>query len=97
MQSQNMKTCRMKFRDQTLTSTGTCGPFNPPPPSNSWISILCGVPPFSPLLQIPTKYAPLPRLLGRATVEMKVTYVNNPEVKVATHPVSRNDSTQLVG
>ena len=30
MQNQNTETCRMKFRGQTLTSTGTRGPSNPP-------------------------------------------------------------------
>ena len=30
MQNQNIKTRRMKFRGQTLTSIGMSGPFNPP-------------------------------------------------------------------
>ena len=40
MQNQNIKTCGMKFRGQTLTSTGMSGPFNPPPPKKKWAQLV---------------------------------------------------------
>ena len=40
MQNQNIKTCRRKFRGQTLTSTGMSGSFNPPPSLHRVLGVL---------------------------------------------------------